>query len=799
MPDLIQIPKPELGRPNDSRLTQAYLDARPELKGLTPFNPATDFDLVDMINDRLGQLHALVQYADADLYGAVNAARDSAVQAAQDAQDNIAAVNAEWADTKSDIAQDRAATQAATDTALNAAGIVPWYSGDHTTLPGGVGAWRIMAGTEAGQVWQRSVSGGALSLSYTPLSGSVIRFPAIPNFAVRDEITVQGAGGLQTFQAYTAGAFGLRANGTTDNRSALQSLVDSGENVVFEALGAAEYAVDGFVDRVGLTGAVWEMKGGVLRQQATRTRILKLTDAQDVQLVNLRMRAAGEAATEWTGTSANNGRLLWLEGGDGVTVRGGKLRGGGYANLYAHSVANLTIDGVEFIAPAGISGAIGDGNFQFNLIVSSNWADEGREGLVIRNCRSVGGGQNYYVGPGYVGAQITGNRSYNALGQHGYYLNPAHDMYIAGNYAIGSRYLGMKLQASFANNGGPGRDQPVTFRNVQIVGNMFRDCGQQGLILSQGDTPGQTVSGTIVQPHLYLSPIVSGNSMHNTLGLILEDARDIIAEKNVVEDAGQYGLGLRNITGCVHVRVRRSNNAAIRSLDPVSGGRLDLRLDVDGTGLTDTADGTVKPAVYVDNAGQTVRISGSLSRGAGTFSTHAIQVLGGALELQDFELQTTTKADGNPFTVRLDSGATLNMLDNCAPFSFNSTPTIPSTGVVGSGFREVATAGATFPRGLQAVGNTVRNWTPTAGGVYRNVVTTAGYESSAYPTWTANTAYTVGTVVFNGSARIYQCITAGTSGSTVPTGAPADQTDGTVVWKYLGAPLVKKASSTLAT
>jgi len=105
MPDLIQIPKPELGRPNDSRLTQAYLDARPELKGLTPFNPATDFDLVDMINDRLGQLHALVQYADADLYGAVTAARDSAVQAAQDAQDNIAAVNAEWADTKSDIAE----------------------------------------------------------------------------------------------------------------------------------------------------------------------------------------------------------------------------------------------------------------------------------------------------------------------------------------------------------------------------------------------------------------------------------------------------------------------------------------------------------------------------------------------------------------------------------------------------------------------------------------------------------------------------------------------------------------------
>ncbi|GGL15993.1 SGNH/GDSL hydrolase family protein [Deinococcus radiotolerans] len=83
MTTLIQVPKPDLGRPNDSRLTQAYLDSRPELKNLTPFNPATDFDLIDAINDAFGRLHALVQYADPALYAQMVAARD---QAASDHQ-----------------------------------------------------------------------------------------------------------------------------------------------------------------------------------------------------------------------------------------------------------------------------------------------------------------------------------------------------------------------------------------------------------------------------------------------------------------------------------------------------------------------------------------------------------------------------------------------------------------------------------------------------------------------------------------------------------------------------------------
>ncbi|HWI49885.1 MAG TPA: hypothetical protein VNU45_16860 [Rummeliibacillus sp.] len=52
--------------------------------------------------------------------------------------------------------------------------------------------------------------------------------------------------------------------------------------------------------------------------------------------------------------------------------------------------------------------------------------------------------------------------------------------------------------------------------------------------------------------------------------------------------------------------------------------------------------------------------------------------------------------------------------------------------------------------------------------------------------WTATTAYTVGTIVHTAAGNIYSCITAGTSGSTAPTGTTTNVTDGTAHWEYMG-------------
>ncbi len=63
--------------------------------------------------------------------------------------------------------------------------------------------------------------------------------------------------------------------------------------------------------------------------------------------------------------------------------------------------------------------------------------------------------------------------------------------------------------------------------------------------------------------------------------------------------------------------------------------------------------------------------------------------------------------------------------------------------------------------------------------------------------WAPSTAYvaTVGarSVVTNDGGRTYICTTGGTSGSTGPTGVGTDITDGTVHWRFLGAPLTMTA------
>ena len=62
-----QVRRPEVGRPDDKRVTAEFLALRPELKGLKPFNKDGDIDLVDEINNALNNLHALVAYADPEL------------------------------------------------------------------------------------------------------------------------------------------------------------------------------------------------------------------------------------------------------------------------------------------------------------------------------------------------------------------------------------------------------------------------------------------------------------------------------------------------------------------------------------------------------------------------------------------------------------------------------------------------------------------------------------------------------------------------------------------------------------
>lgn len=79
-------------------------------------------------------------------------------------------------------------------------------------------------------------------------------------------------------------------------------------------------------------------------------------------------------------------------------------------------------------------------------------------------------------------------------------------------------------------------------------------------------------------------------------------------------------------------------------------------------------------------------------------------------------------------------------------------------------------------------GDICYNTAPTASGTIGWVCTTAGTANNT--AWVTSTAYTVGQQI-NYNSKVYQCTTAGTSGSTPPTGTGSSITDGTVVWKYV--------------
>ena len=67
------------------------------------------------------------------------------------------------------------------------------------------------------------------------------------------------------------------------------------------------------------------------------------------------------------------------------------------------------------------------------------------------------------------------------------------------------------------------------------------------------------------------------------------------------------------------------------------------------------------------------------------------------------------------------------------------------------------------------------------------VCVTAGGASSAV--WAASTAYTAATWVRNSTGRVYECLVAGTSGASEPTGTTVGDliVDGTVTWAYRSA------------
>lgn len=139
----INLPRPQLGRPSDKRVTAEFLKSR-NLSG-PAFDPAQDIDLLDAIEEKLEEMLALVAYADPALVTELRAtagARQDALDAANEAY------------------QGNAANYEAARQFLALVNITSVEN--LAATPAGVGLFRYRSGAEAGQVHERATTGGAL-------------------------------------------------------------------------------------------------------------------------------------------------------------------------------------------------------------------------------------------------------------------------------------------------------------------------------------------------------------------------------------------------------------------------------------------------------------------------------------------------------------------------------------------------------------------------------------------------------------------------------------------------------------
>ncbi|THF70513.1 hypothetical protein E7T06_07350 [Deinococcus sp. Arct2-2] len=202
----INIPRPELGRPSDKRVTAEFLQAR-NLNG-PAFDPTRDVDVLDAVEDALVDLHALVAYADPELGPALQELVVEAEQSLADIAQSTAGLQAAaagavpyvnlaafpaanlyngksaWAtDTgfvyKSDGAAwvktgevaTPGAVQAASTAAASALAQANLLAGDFllsasvAAIPNTAGTYRVTQGIDAGQVHQRLGNGTLVRLN----------------------------------------------------------------------------------------------------------------------------------------------------------------------------------------------------------------------------------------------------------------------------------------------------------------------------------------------------------------------------------------------------------------------------------------------------------------------------------------------------------------------------------------------------------------------------------------------------------------------------------------------------------
>jgi hypothetical protein len=260
-------------------------------------------------------------------------------------------------------------------------------------------------------------------------------------------------------------------------------------------------------------------------------------------------------------------------------------------------------------------------------------------------------------------------------------------------------------------------------------------------------------------------------------GFEVREAYDIEIYKNRFKNlAGIYILG-DSASGSGNIYIRKNIVENFNAVPPSGYSSIHINLG-----------GTTTPVYFYDNTIKNPYVGyGIIYVGSGTSYVERNRFYGAQYEVLRTRNSAIATFYSNEIT-NYTSGA-VNLLrardTSSLDILFNRIVGIPfviANNETGVFHTDVLHAQPTL--GTYSLGDFVKNnyYTPSTTGTSGWLCTTAGTINNT--AWVASTAYAIGVNV-NANGNVYQCTTAGTSGSTAPSGTGTSITDGTVVWKYI--------------
>lgn len=408
------------------------------------------------------------------------------------------------------------------------------------------------------------------------------------------------------------------------------------------------------------TGAKIDGRGGSITMTANLTVAFRLTSVTGIRFRDVVINGK---TTDYINSSAvYAATAIYITGSSSnIVIEGCSLLGWAGNGIYlgaGTSNASIRNNKLTGSGPTYIT------SNTFNYSSGIN-ADPGVSNVLIQGNDISGASQGVVTGDDLRDWRVIGNFIHDIPGQHGLYLESGHGMVIADNVVRNTALLGMKIQIGNVAAGDA--------ENITITGNVFRDCGAQGILLTNTVGTASRLKNIVVSNNAIARASGGGIEINNALGAHFAG--------NMVVDS-LFGMRI-NSSQKVTVSQGQFTNLGLSGLKILSSQEVVLDgAVVYGCGNSNTPSDQF--GIMIDGATTSeVTVRSCKIDGTGSLMAFGIYVIAGTSTTMDFEDTVAIGATSRgwrlqtPGAVRTfkgmrlagTAGAALNLPTNYAPIA----------------------------------------------------------------------------------------------------------------------------------